>query len=355
MRKPGIRFKLVASLFTVIVLPLLLTPFTAFGISTVNGSPANSADWGMALVGMSVFIPLIFCTMLITRMITVKILRPLKELTLAAENIVQGNLDFHITYKSNDEMGKLSEVFELMRSRLLESMMRQHAYEQARKELISSISHDIRTPLTSIRGYVEGLQDGVVRDEVKFNRYLTVIRDKTDKLDELIEDLFRFSQLESGQLQMSLEEGGCSALLEAIVQPLEHEFADSRTTLAIVRPFPPGMLRADPVRLAQVFDNLVGNAVKYAGEDACVTIGATAAGNSLTVTVRDNGTEIAAEHLPHLFERFYRGDKSRSGEIRGSGLGLAICKHIIEAHGGRIGVRTEPGEGNVFFFSLPLL
>jgi signal transduction histidine kinase len=354
MKKPGLRFQMVTSMFIIILLPLLL--FSIFvGTSYSNNAPADKAYTGMIPVVILVSLPLICCTIWMTRTITRKILLPLRELTLVAEQIVQGNMDCPITYRANDEMGRFSAVFELMRTRLLESKVNQDAYEQARNELIASISHDLRTPLSSIRGYVEGLQDGVAQDKVKFERYLSIIRDKTDKLNDLIEDLFRFSELESGQLQMNYEEIECDLLLESIVRPRDYEFTEARARLTVVRPFPAGRVRADAVRLTQVFNNLVGNAIKYAGEEAHITIAASHTGKRLKVIVSDNGTEIAPEHLPHLFERFYRGDKSRSSQWGGAGLGLAICKYIIEAHGGDIGVHTLPGAGNVFSFTLPLI
>lgn len=353
MMKPGLRFTMVASMFIIILLPLLLIS-VALGTGN-NNARADEAYNGMIPVIIMVSLPLICCTIWMTRIITRKILLPLRELTLVAEQIVQGNMDCPITYRANDEMGRFSAVFELMRTRLLESKVNQDAYEQARNELIASISHDLRTPLSSIRGYVEGLQDGVARDTIKFERYLSIIRDKTDKLNDLIEDLFRFSELESGQLQMNYGEMECALLLESIVRPLEYEFAGGKATLTVVRPFPAGMVRADEVRLTQVFNNLVGNATKYAGEEAHITIAASHNGKRLEVSVSDNGTEIAPEHLPRLFERFYRGDKSRSSQLGGAGLGLAICKYIIEEHGGDIGVHTLPGTGNVFYFSLPLI
>lgn len=354
MKKPGLRFTMVTSMFIIILLPLLLISVVV-GTGFSTDAPADKAYNGMIPVVLMVSLPLICCTVWMTRITTRKILLPLRELTLVAEQIVQGNMDCPITYRSNDEMGRFSAVFELMRTRLLESKVNQDAYEQARNELIASISHDLRTPLSSIRGYVEGLQDGVAQDKNKFERYLSVIRDKTDKLNNLIEDLFRFSELESGQLQMNYEEIECDPLLESIIRPLEYEFADGRARLIVLRPFPVGRVLADPVRLTQVFNNLVGNATKYAGEEAHITIAASRAGKRLEVSVSDNGIGIAPEHLPHLFERFYRGDKSRSSHLGGTGLGLAICKYIIEAHGGEIGVHTLPGAGNVFYFSLPVI
>ncbi|WNS44079.1 HAMP domain-containing sensor histidine kinase [Paenibacillus sp. MMS20-IR301] len=355
MKKPGLRFKMITSMYIIILLPLLLLSSVAIGTGINGDSSAGDAYYGIIPVVIIVSFPLIFCTVWMTRIITRQVLLPLRELTLVAEQIVQGNMDCPITYQADDEMGRFSAVFELMRTRLLESKANQDAYEQARNELIASISHDLRTPLSSIRGYVEGLQDGVAHDEIKFKRYLSIIRDKADKLNDLIEDLFRFSELETGQLQMNYEETECAALLESIVRPLEYELAEGRATLTVVRPFPAGAVRADPVRLTQVFNNLVGNATKYAGEAAQITISASPAGGRLEVSVRDNGPEIAPEHLPRLFERFYRGDKSRSSHLGGAGLGLAICKYIIEAHGGEIGVRSSPGAGNVFYFNLPLL
>lgn len=390
MRKPGIRFKLVASLWAIVLLPLLLTPLAAFGFTTETGAFRQS-DQSVLIIIFLVSLPLFLCTLHLARTIKESILQPLQELTAAAEQIVEGNLDSPIRYRANDEMGKFSAVFELMRTRLLESTEQQKKAEQARNDLIASISHDLRTPLTSIRGYVEGLQDGIGRDKDKFDRYLTVIRDKTNKLDERIEDLFRFSQLESGQLPMSLEPWNSKELLETLVQPLEKELAESERRLTVLRPFPQASIRADASRLGQVFDNLIDNALKYAGKGAVITIGAVLGDDGLTVKVHDNGTAIAAEHWPYLFERFYRGDKSRTGEEGGSGLGLAICKHIIEAHGGQIGVEAggkagidsrvgmggspatasdrEAGgvtdvefgaqaalaKGNTFFFTLPLV
>jgi histidine kinase len=389
MRKPGIRFKLVASLWAIVLLPLLLTPLAAFGYSTETGV-FHQADQSVLIIVFLVSLPLFVCTLHLARTIKESILQPLQELTSAAEQIVEGNLDTPIRYRANDEMGKFSAVFELMRTRLLESTEQQKKAEQARNDLIASISHDLRTPLTSIRGYVEGLQDGIGRDKDKFDRYLTVIRDKTNKLDERIEDLFRFSQLESGQLPMSLEPWDTGELLETLIQPLEKEMAEGERRLTVLRPFPQASIRADASRLAQVFDNLIDNALKYAGKGAVITIGAERGDDGLTVKVHDNGTAIAAEQRPYLFDRFYRGDKSRSGEVGGSGLGLAICKHIIEAHSGKIGVgaggeagmdsgvipgggtdtdfdgeasgatdvesgtQAVPAKGNTFFFTLPL-
>lgn len=357
MRNRGLRFKLIASLGVLVLVPLLALPFAAISISGPEGETVNGSNLALISVAVFITVPLLCCALWMSRLITVRILRPLDELTRAAERIVEGRLDEPVEYRSGDEIGRLSEVFELMRARLQQSKDRQQAYEQERNDLITSISHDLRTPLASIRGYVEGLQDGVARDKERFDRYLAVIRDKTDKLDGLIEDLFRFSKMESGQLVIEQEEYECAELLEKLICPLELELAESGISLAVLRPFPGGRVRADPARLAQVFANLLDNAVKYAGDKACILLAAVRLGESLEITVADNGPAIDPVDMPYLFERFYRGDKSRSSGDSGSGLGLAICKYIIEAHGGEIGLRAGAGPqgGNEFFFRLPLL
>lgn len=352
--KPGLRFKLTAWMFIIVFLPLFLVPFTAFGISSADSS-GQETDLAVLTGIILVVIPLIGCTIMMTMKIKRNILNPLKELTHAAENMMKGKLEVPITYGSNDEMGQFSAVFEMMRVRLLESANKQAEYEQARKELIASISHDLRTPLTSIKGYVEGLQDGVAQDRAKFEKYLSIILSKTEKLDGLIEDLFLFSQLESGQMRMERDIRRCSDLLEAIVGPLELEPSEGSERLTVQRPFPDGYVRVDEARLAQVFDNMVGNALKYAGADAHIHIAASVTDGQLEVTIGDDGPAIADRHLSRLFDRFYRVEPSRSGNTGGAGLGLAICKHIVERHEGEIGVRPRSGGGNEFFFRLDLV
>ncbi|MBB6672482.1 sensor histidine kinase [Cohnella nanjingensis] len=350
----GIRFQLIVSLLGVIVLPMLLLPVAGVNVESSRTGLDGERFSGVLYIIFTVSIAFICCAVALTRIITKRILLPLKDLTAAADHIVNGHLDFRIASGKQDEMGRFSAAFEIMRAKLQETMTQQAAYEQARKDLIASISHDLRTPLTSIKGYVEGLQDGIVHDKAKHERYLAVIRDKTEKLDELIEDLFQFSQLETGQLKMHYDTQDCRSLLEAIVQPLEREYRDHTVLLTVDRPFPCGLVRADRVRLTQVFDNLVGNAAKYAGKDAHIAILATISENRLEIEIGDDGAEIADHDLPHLFDRFYRGDKSRSSYLGGTGLGLAICKYIVEEHGGSIGVRVDPGQGNRFYCTLPL-
>lgn len=289
---------------------------------------------------------------LLTSYISRSVLKPLKELNMAAGNIAQGNLDFEINYRANDELGFFSRAFNDMRIKLKESLQKQHDNEKSRKEMVASISHDLRTPIASIKGYVEGLHDGVARNEEMIKRYLYVIRDKTEQLDRLIDDLFQYSQLDLGKLEMNLVPENSREMLEWIYGRVEMEL--DKNIISIERPIPETTLQSDRFRVEQVIINLVQNARQHIGDGGFIKIGSTLKNDYLIVSVQDNGPGISDIDLPHIFERFYRGEKSRSREYGGTGLGLAICKYIVEAHGGEIGVDSVCGEGSTFYFSLPV-
>ena len=303
------------------------------------------------LLGISSLVLLI---VLFTWVISRSVLRPLTELNAATENIAKGNLDYRITYDRNDELGRFCKAFESMRVQLKESLARQEAYDRSRTEMVASISHDLRTPIASIVGYVEGLQDGVVTDEAMHQRYLNVIKEKTKQLDHLIEDLFQFSQLEIGELQTNLNLENSEKLLEKILRNYEDEFKGSPIIFRVERPLPQVMINVDQHRIEQVLANLVENAKRYMEGDGYIRMASEVKNNSLIVSVKDNGVGISEKDLPHIFERFYRGDKSRSREHGGTGQGLAICKFIIEAHGGQIWAESTLGSGTIIYLSLPI-
>ncbi len=302
--------------------------------------------------GLIIFIALIT---LLAWLIARDLLVPLGQLTRAAENIAQGNLDEEVSYRKGNEIGKVCQAFETMRIELKKSLDTQAAYEESRKELVASISHDLRTPISSIKGYVAGLQDGIAKDKESFARYLTVIRDKTDSLDRLIDDLFQFSRLELGKLSMEMKDWNSEALLEDILEPIEMDFGENSRNFRVARPLPGVTVRADYYRIEQVINNLVQNAARYTDPDGFIEFRAKTAADELIMSVSDNGCGISGEDLPRIFERFYRGEKSRSRNYGGAGLGLVICKQIIEVHGGRIWAESRPGEGSSFYFALPIV
>ena len=280
------------------------------------------------------------------------VLKPIQELNDTAENIAEGNLEHEIKYRADDELGRFSRTFDQMRLRLKKSLHKQQEIEMARKEMLASISHDLRTPIASIKGYVEGLQDGVAVDAEMTKRYLTVIKDKTERLDRLIDDLSQFSRLDLGHVDMQLQHANSRELLESVFSGYELELGAGR--FAVERPLPAVTVKVDRHKTEQVIDNLIQNARRHAGDSSIIGVGASVHDDRLVVAVRDNGPGIAEHDLPRVFDRFYRGEKSRSRDYGGTGLGLAICKSIVTAHGGDIWVESMRGKGSTFYFSLPL-
>lgn len=321
-----------------------IEPFNVF-VDVIKGIIFSVAG------GLFFFVMLI---VLFTWYISRTILRPLEELNTATERIAKGDLDFNIRYTNNDELGNFANSFESMRIQLKESLQKQKFLEKARKEMVASISHDLRTPISSIQGYVEGLIDGMADDEETRKRYLQVIQDKTCQMNRQIEDLFEFSRLDAGQLRLKVEQVNSVKVLEKIVQSVELGRGENDPIIVLERPLPEVQIKVDPQRLEQVMMNLLGNAFRYLPQNGVVVVKAWADKDNLTTAVADNGPGISQQDLPFIFDSFYRGDKSRSRKSGGSGLGLAICKYIVEAHGGRIWAESKEGEGSTFYFSLPV-
>ena len=249
---------------------------------------------------------------LFSRIISRSVLVPLDELNRATESIAKGDLDFVIKYKRNNELGRLCQAVETMRDKLKASIEERLASERQRKEMIGVISHDLRTPISSIKGYVEALQDGMARDEEQFQRYLKVIHDKTNRLDALIDDLFLYSQMELGNLKMNLELADSRVMLEDIMNSVSMDLENETMEMVVKRPFPSVWVRADIKRINQVVDNILQNAVKYAENCGVIEVMATVDDGYLEISISDNGIGIAREDLSHIFELFYRGEKSRS-------------------------------------------
>ncbi|MGE5506906.1 MAG: two-component system histidine kinase PnpS [Chitinophagales bacterium] len=230
--------------------------------------------------------------------------------------------------------------------------------EQMRSEFVANVSHELRTPLTSLQGFVETLQDGAADEPATRARFLDIIAGETTRLTQLVEDLLELSRLESGRLDLRRRPVALSALVDRTVSFYAALAAARQVALAVQLPpdLPP--VPGDDDLLEQVLRNLVDNAIKYTPDGGRVCIKAalaeTGGRQEVVVQVADTGPGIAPEHLPRLFERFYRVDRARSRALGGTGLGLAIVKHIVERHGGRVWVESAPGQGSTFSFALPL-
>jgi two-component system phosphate regulon sensor histidine kinase PhoR len=225
--------------------------------------------------------------------------------------------------------------------------------ETLRQEFVANVSHELRTPVSVIRGYVETLREEPPPDPATTRQFLATVQKHARQLEALIEDLLNISALESQQARIEFGPVPVSEVVAAVIDELNQQIRDKAMTVTANLPADLPAARADRERLHQVFVNLLGNALKYTPAKGQVTISARATGNEIEYCVADNGPGIAAEHLPRVFERFYRVDKARSRELGGTGLGLSIVKHIVQAHGGRVWAVSEAGKGSRFYFTLP--
>lgn len=225
--------------------------------------------------------------------------------------------------------------------------------ENIRKEFVANVSHELRTPLSVIKGYIETLLDPEPPDTDTTKQFLLTIQKNSRRLEALIDDLLTISSLESQQAKLSLAPVSLHSTAQAVADELARQAQARSITVAVEIPKNSPTVRADAQRLHQVFSNLLDNAIKYTQPNGHVTITARAKDNEIEVCIADNGPGIAPEHLPRIFERFYRADKARSRELGGTGLGLSIVKHIVQAHGGRVWAESELEKGSRFFFTLP--
>lgn len=283
------------------------------------------------------------------------IIHPLKTLTDAADRISREDFDVRVTINSQDALGKLAGAFNHMADELQRSQKAERVATEARKELIVNIAHDLRTPLSSIRGYVEGLQDGIVSEPQKVKRYLEVLHNKTVYLERLISDLFQLSKVEAVQMEMKYIRVGATGLLNELSEKFDSDFYAAGILFSCQ--IAPGLpvVEVDRGRIEQVLSNLVANALNHTSTGDRVTLEARLKGSEILVCLANSGEDIEPEDLLRIFDRFYRGDKSRSSVRGGTGLGLFIARQIIEAHGGRIWAESVPGEGSSFTFTLPVI
>nr|WP_245345353.1 HAMP domain-containing sensor histidine kinase [Halobacillus andaensis] len=281
------------------------------------------------------------------------ILLPLREIYRATEEVREGNLDYPLTYKKKDEIGRFIKGFNTMRLHLKQLKEEQKQYESSRQQLIANVSHDLRTPLSSIKGYVEGLQDGIADTKEKQDKYYQIIRRKTDQLDRLIEDLFQFSKMELNKFPIHQELVDSQAFLQDVLEEFEMEAEKKGVELSYQKPIPSVTLSIDPERIVQVITNLIENAIRYGAKSLEVNAKVSEQG-TFQLAVHDDGAGIEAKEIDKIFLQFYRGEKSRSRELGGSGLGLSIAQSIIQQHSGQIIVQSKPNKGSTFTLELPL-
>jgi signal transduction histidine kinase len=270
--------------------------------------------------------------------------QPLRDMAAAAHGMETGDYSRRVHTRSRDEVGQLATAFNRMSSEL-------QNLEQSRRDLLANVSHELKTPITAIRAHLENLLDGVEQPDPKT---LQVMLTQSERLGRLIEQLLELSRLESGELPLLREETPLEPLVTQVLSEIEVARSDRGVIVESALPIDLPPVDADRERVHQVLFNLVDNAVRFTPAGGAVTVSAQRHNGSIEVRVADTGVGIPPEHLPRLFERFYRADPARSREDGGTGIGLAIARSVVEAHGGHIRAESELGEGSVFTFDLPV-
>lgn len=303
---------------------------------------------------VTVLVILVFTSISVGLWIYRSIAAPLVKLRRATQNIKEGNLDFTLEVDGADEFSELCRDFEEMRRRLKDSAEEKLVLDKENKELISNISHDLKTPITAVKGYVEGIMDGVADTPEKMNRYVRIIYNKTNEMDHLINELTFYSKIDTNRIpyvfsKLNVEDyfADCAEEvgLELETRGIQLYYANyvDKDVLVI----------ADGEQIRRVIYNIVSNAIKYMDkEKGVIQIRVKDVGDFIQVEIEDNGKGIAAKDLPNIFDRFYRTDVSRNSSKGGSGIGLSIVRKIMEDHGGKVWATSREGIGTIMYFVL---
>ena len=295
---------------------------------------------------------LIFTSLLLTQWLKKGIFTPINQLNKAMQNIAEGNLEYHLASDEKGEIGELYRNYEDMRLRLKESTDEKFEHEKQNRELISNISHDLKTPITAIKGYVEGIMDGVADTPEKMDKYIKTIYNKAMDMDRLINELTIYSGIDNNRIPYNFHRINVADYFGDCVEEVGLDLESKNIELNYDNLVSPDtLIIADPEQLKRVINNIIGNSVKYLDKShGVIDIRILDEVDSIRVEIEDNGKGIAAKDLPNIFERFYRTDASRNFAQGGSGIGLSIVKKIIEDHGGYIWATSKEAEGTCLHF-----
>ena len=298
---------------------------------------------------------LVVSTTVATHFMTKSVEKPINDLARAADYIRDGNLNFEVMGSDYDEIDKLCTNFDTMRKELKMAQERESYMKKERSMLLANISHDLKTPVTSIKGYVEGIRDGIADTPEKMNRYLDTIYAKARVIDDMVNNLSMFSKLELSRMTFDFEEGDINVFLRGLVEDYRLDMEKNGVELVSNISDETAIVKIDYEKISRVFSNIIDNAVKYRNENnPMLEISTFTRDNGVYVCISDNGIGIEEKELKNVFEGFYRVDSSRS--IKGSGLGLGIVKQIVEKHGGKIWLKSEGlGKGTTAIVYLPLV
>ena len=360
-----LKTKMTLLFLTIIFVPLLFFAAAFLGIGyheNVNviheltkedvmiGAMISKRFMGYLVLAMAVI--LILTSALITAWVNQDIYKPIKELSIAMRKIAEGDFDYRLPDKQEGEIGHLHDNYEQMRLQLKENAEEKMQNEKKSKELVSNISHDLKTPITSIKGYVEGIMDGVADTPEKMDKYIKTIYNKANDMDRLINELTTYSGIDSNKIPYHFHVLNIADYFQDCVEEvgLDLEQKDIQLNYTNLAPADTCIV-ADPEQLKKVINNIISNSVKYIGHDkGIIDIRILDEGESVRIEIEDNGKGIAAKDIGNIFERFYRTDSSRNSLQGGSGIGLSIVKKIIEDHGGYVWATSKEGEGTCMHF-----
>lgn len=283
------------------------------------------------------------------------VIAPLDKLRTATRKIKEGNLNFSVTTEGVSEIADLCQDFEDMRQRLKENAQEKVEFDKESKELISNISHDLKTPITAVKGYVEGIMDGVANTPEKMDRYIKTIYNKANEMDRLINELTFYSKMDTNKIPYTFNKIAVTDFFDDCAEDLKVELAAKNVEFSYSNYVEPEVLViADAEQIKRVVNNIVSNSLKYteADKQRRINLRVKDVGDFVQIELEDNGKGIAAKDLPNIFDRFYRTDASRNSSKGGSGIGLSIVKKIMEDHGGKVWATSKENIGTVMYFVL---
>ncbi len=360
-----LRTRLFISFLLVVIVPLTLATALVvgvvvlraesirerYGIDIHNLSP-QSRSLVLAVILILIFI-LFVTAVVLTFWINQGVTSPLVKLTKATRNIRDGDLDFTLRPEGVTEIRELCEDFEQMRQRLKQANEESVFIEKENRELISNISHDLKTPITAVKGYMEGIMDGVADTPEKMEKYIRTVYNKANEMDHLINELSFYAKIDTNRIPYNFARIRARDFFADAAEELRLDLEEKGISFGFNCDVAgEAEIIGDVEQLKRVLNNIVNNSVKYMDKkDPQIRLRVLEVGEDVQAAVEDNGKGIASKDLGYIFDRFYRTDSSRNSSMGGSGIGLSIVQKIMEDHGGRVWVTSKEGEGTTMFLS----
>jgi len=278
---------------------------------------------------------------------------PIRQVKETAQQIARGDFSRRVRIKSKGELGELAESLNTMADELQQKMENLKQLDRVRTDFVANVSHELKTPLTLIKGYIETLQSKAINDKEKTDKFISIIKEHSDRLGYTIDDLLSLSELELSKDCVNRTKLDLKEVIDEISLGFGQALAEKKHSLTVRTQGDDFSIQADRNKIEQAFVNLIDNSIKYTKESGRIEVLLRDEGQTVCVTVQDNGIGIPKEHRDRVFERFYRVDKARSRELGGTGLGLSIVKHIVLAHNGKIAIESEPNRGTKVSVTFP--